>query len=114
MALSVTVHGIPVKAGIVMAGRLATADITTTDGTEYVVYTVPTVTDFDWDYLVFSISVCNRAATTATNVGVAISTLDTPTASEYIENSASIVPNGVLERTQLVASPGDRIVVRVG
>lgn len=114
MSLSVVVHGIPVKSGANLCGRLAAADITTTDGTEHIVYNVPTSSDVEWDYLIFSISICNRATATATGVAVAIATADTALDEEWIETSASIVPSGVLERTQLIANPGDRIVVRVG
>lgn len=114
MALSVTVHGIPVKAGTQSAGRLATADLTTDDGSDVVLYTVPTTTDVDWDYLIFSISICNRDATAATNLSIAIADLATPLDEEFIEWKTSIVPRGVLERTQLIANPGQKIILRWG
>lgn len=110
MALSVSVYGIPVVAGTQTAGRWATADITTTDGTEYIVYTVPSTVD----YVIFSISICNRASVSANGVAIAISPNDVPTDQEYVEWNASLVPNGVLERTQMVANAEDRIIVRVG
>lgn len=111
MSLSVTVHGIPVG-NAQTPGRLATADITTTDGSDVVVYTVPTFESLD--YLIWSISVCNRANTAATNVSIAVSPNDVPQDSEFIEWNSTIVPRGVLERTQNVANKGDRIIVRVG
>lgn len=114
MALSVTVHGIPVKSGLVLAGRLATADITTNDGSDNVIYTVPVASDTDWDYLIFSISVCNRAATSATNLSIAVADADTPLNSEFVEWNTTIVPRGVLERTQIIANPGQRIILRWG
>jgi hypothetical protein len=111
MSLSVTVHGIPVG-DAQQPGRLATADITTTDGTDNIVYTVPELEALN--YLIWSISICNRASTAATEVSIAVSPTDVPADSEFIEWNATIVPKGVLERTQNVASPGDRIIVRVG
>lgn len=111
MSLSVTVHGIPIG-DAQTPGRLATADITTTDGSDVIVYTVPTFGTLD--YLIWSISICNRANTAATEVSIAVAQADVPEASEFIEWNATIVPKGVLERTQNVANPGDRIIVRVG
>jgi hypothetical protein len=114
MALSVVVHGIPVKSGTQSPGRLATADITLDDGSDNIIYTVPTATDKAWDYLIFSISVCNRDAVSATNLSIAVADADTPLDSEFVEWNTSIVPRGVLERTQLVANPGQRIILRWG
>jgi hypothetical protein len=112
MALSVTVHGIPVKAGTQNPGRLATADIQTQDGSDVVLYTVPTVTDVEWDYLIFSVSVCNRSSVSANNISIAVADANTPVNSEFVEWNTSLVPRGVLERTQLIANPGQRIIVR--
>lgn len=111
MSVSVTVHGIPVG-DAQQPGRLATADITTTDGSDIIVYTVPNLPGLN--YLIWSISLCNRANTAATNVSIAVSPSDVPQDSEFIEWNATIVPRGVLERTQNVANPGDRIIVRIG
>lgn len=111
MSLSVTLHGIPIG-DAQTPGRLATADITTTDGSDVIVYTVPTFESLN--YLIWSISICNRASTAATDVSIAVAEADVPLDSEFIEWNATIVPKGVLERTQNVANPGDRIIVRVG
>jgi hypothetical protein len=110
-AISVTLHGIPIG-DAQSPGRLATADIVTDDGTDTILYTVPTLPGLN--YLICSISLCNRADVAATNVSIAISSTDIPTDSEFIEYNSTIVPKGVLERTQLVASVGDRIIIRVG
>lgn len=110
MALSVTVQGFAVVAGPQNHGRWATANITTTDGTDTIVYTVP----IDIDYAIASVLICNRAVTAATDISVAIAQADTPLDSEWAEWNATIVPRGTLERTQLFLSPGDRIIVRVG
>lgn len=110
MSLSVTIHGIQTVAGVHVNGRWATADITTTAGEDNIVYTVP----FNIDYAMASISICNRAETAAIGIAIAIADEDTPTASEFIEWSTTLVPRGVLERTQLVLSPSQRIIIRVG
>lgn len=110
MALSVTVHGIAVKTGPQTAGRWATADITTTDGTDNIVYTVPV----DVDYAIASTLLLNRETEAATNVNIAVAQADVPLSSEFIEWNATIIPRGVLERTQMILNPGDRIIVRVG
>lgn len=112
MPLSVTVHGIPVKTGLTQAGRLATADITAQDGSDVVLYTVPVASDVEWDYLIFSVSVCNRADESATNISIAVADADTPLDSEWVEWNSTLVPYGVLERTQVVATPGQRIILR--
>lgn len=111
-ALSVTVHGITVKTGAQTSGRFATADITLSDGSDTVVHTVSTAPDMD--YAILSISLCNRDDNALTNVSLAVSETDTPLDADFIEWNQTLVPHGVLERTQLVANPGDRIIVRVG
>jgi hypothetical protein len=110
MALSVTVHGFAVVAGPQDHGRWATADITTTDGSDILVYTVP----LGIDYAIASVLVCNRADTAATPVSIAIAAADIPLDSEWAEWNTTIVPRGTLERTQLLLTPGDRIIIRVG
>ena len=110
MALSVTLHGIATVAGPNQNGRWATADITTTDGSDNIVYTVPATVE----YLIGAISVLNRTEQAATDVNIAIATADIPLDSEFIEWRTSMVPRGVLERTQLLLEPGDRVIVRVG
>ena len=110
MSLSVTVHGIVVVAGPQTHGRWATADVTTTDGTDNIIYTIPDGVD----YAITSVLILNRAAVAATYVSIAIAQADVPNASEFIDWNASLVPRGVLERTQMILNAGDRIIVRVG
>lgn len=110
MPLSVTVHGIATVAGPNQNGRWATADVTTTDGTDNIIYTVPNTVE----YVIAAISILNRSDEAATNVNVAIAAADVPLDVEFIEWKTSMVPRGVLERTQLLLEPGQRIIVRVG
>ena len=58
--------------------------------------------------------ILNREVEAATNVSLAIAQADIPLDSEWTEWNATLVPRGVLERTQLILNPGDRIIVRVG
>jgi hypothetical protein len=110
MSLSVTVHGIQTTSAPAAHGRWATADITSTDGTDTVVYTVPQLID----YAITSISICNRADTPSAPVSVAIAQGDTPLDREFVEWQSIIIPKGVLEITQLMLEPETRIIVRVG
>lgn len=73
--------------------------------TNTTVYTVPTSY-----FAVFGISVCNRGSTTVT-VRMSISASATPTNAEYLEFDAQIGPQGVLERTGLMAGAGKQIVL---
>jgi hypothetical protein len=113
MALSVTVHGFLTRIGTQSNGRFAAADITTTDGTDTILYTVPDGGG-DIDYSILAVSICNRASVSVPQVSVAVASADAPELYEFIEWNTTIVPNGVLERTQILAAPGDRIIVRVG
>jgi|SaaInl25SG_5_DNA_1037380.scaffolds.fasta_scaffold23536_2 hypothetical protein len=110
MSISVTVHGIQTAQGPTNHGRWATTDITTTDGSDTLVYTVPLTID----YAIASISVCNRAATPTEPVSIAIAQADTPLDREFIEWQSIIIPKGVLEITQLMIEPDTRIIIRVG
>jgi len=111
MALSVTVHGFMTLTGTQTAGRWGTANIVNEDGSDTVVYTVPSV---GVDYMILAVSITNRAPVTASDVSVAVSSDVTPKSFEFIEYQSSLVPSGTLERTQIVASPGDKIFVRWG
>ena len=84
-------------------GRLGTADLAANTNTT--VYTVPAS-----NFAVVTVSICNRS-TTQRSVRVALATADTPTAGEWIEFDTSLVGNGTLERTGLVLSEGQKIVV---
>jgi hypothetical protein len=110
MPLSVTLHGIATVAGPNQNGRWATADIVAADGTDNIIYTVPGTVE----YLIGAISILNRSDEAAVDVNIAIAKADVPIDSEFIEWKTSMVPRGVLERTQLLMEPGDRIIVRYG
>lgn len=112
MALSVTVHGFTVKTGTQTTGRLGTANITAQDGLDTVLYTVPNSPDFS--YAILAVSVCNRQATSVSNVNIALCDSVLPKPVDFIEWNTTIVPYGVLERTQIMVQPGQRIVLRWG
>lgn len=76
--------------------------------TDTVIYTVPD----NCTYAELTINILNPDVTDST-VQVALATTNTPAANEYIEKGVILPANGgILERTQLLASPGERIVVR--
>ena len=86
------------------SGRLGVAALSA--NTDTTVYTVPT--GFIGS---LNIAVVNRGSDTA-SVNVAISTTGTPATNEYVEFGVTIPANGILERTAIVASAGERVVVR--
>jgi hypothetical protein len=88
-------------------GRLNGVDITTTAATS--VYTCPVTT-----FSVVSVSICNRSGT-AVNVRLALTTTGaTPATTDYLEFDSSLSANGVLERTGIVMSAGNQLVVTAG
>ena len=86
------------------SGILGTSDLNAATDTS--VYTVPADT-----YSVVTVSFCNRGSSTA-NVRLAVSTNATPGSDEYLEYDTSIGPNGVLERTGIVADASKIVVCR--
>jgi len=106
MALSVTVHGITVKTGVQTSGRQATADITTKNGLETVLYTAPSSAGFD--YAIVAVSITNREASSTDGVYLAVADSDISKPADWIEWNTTLVPNGVLERTQIVVQSGQR------
>lgn len=84
-------------------GRLGASDVGATANTT--VYTCPADT-----YAVVAVNICNRGASAAA-VRIAIADAASPTAGEYIEYDVEVFANNVLERTGLVLSAGQRIVV---
>lgn len=86
------------------SGILGSSDLS--GNTNTTVYDVPADT-----YSVVTVSFCNRGSNT-TQVRLSVSTNDTPGANEYLEYDTSIGPNGVLERTGIVAEATKKIVVR--
>jgi hypothetical protein len=88
-------------------GRLNGVDITTTNATS--VYTCPTAT-----FSVVSVSICNRSATAVT-VRLALTVSgSTPATTDYLEYDASLSANGVLERTGIVMTAANQLVVTAG
>jgi len=85
-------------------GRLGAVDLSA--ATDTTVYTCPAST-----FSVVSVSVCNRGSTSAT-IRVAVAASATPTAAEYIEYDSTVLAKGVLERTGIVLSAGQVLVVR--
>lgn len=84
-------------------GRLGVQDLAATSNTT--VYTCPTST-----FGVVNVSICNRNATSVT-VRLALSASATPGTAEWIEFGVTIPANSVLERTGLVLSAGQLLVV---
>lgn len=88
-------------------GRLSGTDLTTTAATS--VYTCPITT-----FSVVSVSICNRTALAVT-VNVALTTTgSTPATTDYLEFGSSLSANGVLERTGIVMSAGNQLIVTAG
>lgn len=86
-------------------GRLGVASLTA--NTDTILYTVPT----KCRYAEVSVSLLNTNVADS-SIKVAVSAADVPLANEYIEDGA-IVPasGGIIERSSIVASPGERIVL---
>lgn len=108
MSLSVMVYGFEIDTN--NPGRKGAADVTTEDGSDTIIYTCPVIAG----YAILNISVCNRAGVSANNVSIAVASSDTPADEEFVEWNTTIVPYGVLERTQLTVNGGDRVIVRWG
>ena len=71
------------------------------------VYTVPS----DVQFATVSVCLVNRGAANST-ARIAICSTDTPTNSEYVEFGVVLEANGgALERTCLILSPGERVIV---
>jgi hypothetical protein len=88
-------------------GRLNGVDLTTTNATS--VYTCPTAT-----FGVVSVSICNRSATAVTIRLALTVTGSTPATTDYLEYDSSLSANGVLERTGIVMTAGNQLVVTAG
>lgn len=88
-------------------GRLAISEPVV--DTDTIVYTVPT----NCRYAELTINILNTTVNDA-QVEVAVAATDTPATGEYIEKGAIIPANGgILERSGLLCSPGERIVVKL-
>jgi len=84
-------------------GLLGQAALAATTNTS--VYVVPAST-----FTVLSVSILNRATTTAT-VRVALADSTTPTNAEWIEYNIELGASGVLERTGIMMNAGKQLVV---
>ena len=87
------------------SGILGSTDLSANSDTS--VYTVPSST-----YSVVTVSVSNRQATNTANIRLAIGTSGSPGASDYLEYDVAVGPNGVLERTGIVAQAARQVIVR--
>jgi hypothetical protein len=85
-------------------GRLGTQFLST--GTIIISAGTPVYTVATGNYGVFNVSFTNQSPTASVNIRLAISTTTTPANSEYIEFLTAVPPNGVFERTGLVAQSG--------
>jgi len=85
-------------------GRLGAEDLAS--GTVTTVYECPADT-----YTIASVSFVNRGSS-PTTLRLSISDLDAPTNAEYLEWETELLPKNVLERTGMVLSATQKIVVR--
>ena len=88
-------------------GRLNGVDLTTTNATS--VYTCPAST-----FGVVSVSICNRSATAVTIRLALTTTGSSPATTDYLEYDSSLSANGVLERTGIVTTAANQLVVTAG
>jgi len=84
-------------------GRLGASNVNATSNTT--VYTCPADT-----YAVIAVNICNRGTSSAA-IRIAVSDSDSPSTAEYIEYDTDVFAKNVLERTGIVLSAGQRIVV---
>ena len=87
-------------------GRLGASDIPSGISVNTTVYTCPPTT-----FAVVTLSLCNRNPSTARNIRVSLSTGSTPNDAEWLEYDASLLAKGVLERTGIVLTAGQRLIV---
>lgn len=85
-------------------GRLGAADLSV--GTDTVLYSAPADT-----FSVVTVNLCNRGTSAAT-VRIAVTTSPTPGNEEFIEYDTSLLAKGILERTGIVITYGQHVVVR--
>lgn len=86
------------------SGKLGSATLAADTNTT--VYTVPPST-----MATINVAIVNRG-TASSVVNVAISPAANPANADFIEFGVAIPPNGILERTAIVAGAGERVVVR--
>lgn len=101
MTLSVVVTGMESPRDEGVFGRANIAP-----GFSSVLYTCPDGVDS----AVATVSICNTSAAPL-RCRLALAEADTPTAAEYLEYDAEILPAGVVERSGIMLSEGFRLVV---
>lgn len=87
-----------------MSGKLGSADLAAAVDT--VLYTCPA-----GKTTTLNVNLVNRG-TAMTTVRVAIGTAAAPVNADYIEYETAMAPSGVLERTAVVLSAGEKLFVR--
>jgi hypothetical protein len=85
------------------SGKLGSNALTA--ATNVTVYTVPADT-----VAALNINMVNRSAGVTATVRLAVGTNASPANADYIEFGAQLEPGGVLERTSIAASAGERVV----
>jgi len=85
-------------------GRLGTQFLSS--GTIAISAGTPVYTVTTGYYGVFNVSFTNQSPTASVQIRLAVSTTTTPASSEYLEFFTTVPPNGVFERTGLVANSG--------
>jgi hypothetical protein len=85
-------------------GKIAAVDMASNSDTQ--IYQCP-----GQNFTVATVSICNRGSLT-TLIRLAISDSSSPANADYIEFDTNLAANGVLERTGLVLSAGQRIIAR--
>lgn len=85
-------------------GRLGTSDLAA--ATDTLLYTCPAD-----NFAVVTLSLCNRNASSV-RIRVAVGTNATPADDQYIEYDSELSGNSVIERTGIVLSAGQTIIVR--
>jgi hypothetical protein len=89
------------------AGKLGAAALTTAN-VDTAIYTVPAST-----VATVSISACNKGAAAAkVRIAVGVGSAGAPTAADFLEYDTSVPANGVLERSGVVCSAGEKVFVR--
>lgn len=87
------------------AGKLGAAALTTANS-DIAIYPVPAST-----VATVNISVCNKGSASA-KVRIAIGTGSAPAAGDFLEYDTTVPANGVLDRTGVVCSAGEKVFVR--
>ena len=85
------------------SGRLGVADLAAVTNTTIYTCAAPS-------FAVVNINLCNRGATSVV-VRIAVAAAATPALGEYIEYGVTIPANGVIERTGVLMSPTNQLVV---